>query len=75
MRCGITESTSTSFCTLNAANADHPVEVYRFFSPTVEREFIKFIPIIERVEPEQVDATLATGAKLYAGVSADAPAP
>ena len=63
-------------CTLNAANADHPVEVYRFFRDELGAQFIQFIPIIERVEPEQVDAALATGAKLYAGEPGPiAPAP
>ncbi len=54
-------------CTLNAANADHPVEVYRFFRDELGAQFIQFIPIIERVEPEQIDAALATGIQLHAG--------
>ena len=36
-------------CTVHAANADHPVEVYRFFRDELKTEFIQFIPIIERV--------------------------
>jgi serine-type anaerobic sulfatase-maturating enzyme len=46
-------------CTVNAANADHPVEVYRFFrdelgataahhAPPHSPLFIQFIPIVER---------------------------
>ncbi len=35
-------------CTVHAANADHPVEVYRFFRDELGAEFIQFIPIIER---------------------------
>ena len=63
-------------CTLNAANADHPVEVYRFFRDELGAQFIQFIPIIERVEPEQIEAALATGATLQAGQPVPiAPAP
>lgn len=35
-------------CTVNAANQDHPLRVYRFFRDEVGAEFIQFIPIIER---------------------------
>ncbi|MBN1249125.1 MAG: anaerobic sulfatase maturase [Anaerolineae bacterium] len=35
-------------CTVHAANADHPVEVYRFFRDDAEIEFIQFIPIVRR---------------------------
>jgi len=35
-------------CTLHAANADRPVEVYRFFRDELGAQFIQFIPIIER---------------------------
>jgi uncharacterized protein len=36
-------------CTVNAANADHPLEVYRFFRDQLKATFIQFIPIVERV--------------------------
>jgi uncharacterized protein len=39
-------------CTVHAANADHPVEVYRFFRDELGANFIQFIPIIERTTPE-----------------------
>ena len=39
-------------CTVHAANADHPVEVYRFFRDELKTQFIQFIPIIERVTPQ-----------------------
>jgi uncharacterized protein len=39
-------------CTVHAANADHPVEVYRFFRDELGAEFIQFIPIIERATPD-----------------------
>jgi serine-type anaerobic sulfatase-maturating enzyme len=39
-------------CTVHAANADHPLEVYRFFRDDLKTEFIQFIPIIERVTAE-----------------------
>ncbi len=35
-------------CTVHAANAEHPLEVYRFFRDELEIKFIQFIPIIER---------------------------
>ena len=34
--------------TVNAANQDHPLEVYRFFRDGLGAQFIQFIPIIER---------------------------
>jgi len=33
--------------TVNAANGDHPIEVYRFFVDEVKAQFIQFIPIVE----------------------------
>ena len=39
-------------CTVHAANADHPVEVYRFFRDELKTQFVQFIPIIERVTPQ-----------------------
>jgi uncharacterized protein len=41
-------------CTVNAANADHPLEVYHFFRDELNAEFIQFIPIIERVPEEML---------------------
>lgn len=41
-------------CTVHAANADHPLEVYRFFRDELNAEFLQFIPIIERVTPANV---------------------
>ncbi len=35
--------------TVNAANADHPLEVYRFLRDDVGTYFIQFIPIVERI--------------------------
>lgn len=35
-------------CTVHAANADRPLEVYRFFRDDLGAEFIQFIPIVER---------------------------
>jgi len=35
-------------CTVNAANGDHPLEVYRFFRDELNADFIQFIPIVER---------------------------
>jgi uncharacterized protein len=39
-------------CTVHAANADQPLEVYRFFRDELKTQFIQFIPIIERVTTE-----------------------
>ncbi len=33
---------------VHAANADHPLDVYRFFRDEVGAEFMQFIPIVER---------------------------
>jgi uncharacterized protein len=41
-------------CTVHAANADHPVEVYRFFRDELEAQFIQFIPIVERASQESL---------------------
>ena len=38
--------------TVNAANADHPLEVYRFLRDEVGTQFIQFIPIVERVNEQ-----------------------
>ncbi|MBT3188903.1 MAG: anaerobic sulfatase maturase [Anaerolineae bacterium] len=35
-------------CTVNAANANHPLEVYRFFRDELKAEYIQFISIVER---------------------------
>lgn len=35
-------------CTVHAANADHPLEVYHFFRDELKAEYIQFIPIVER---------------------------
>lgn len=34
--------------TVHAANAEHPLEVYRFLRDTVGTQFMQFIPIVER---------------------------
>lgn len=35
-------------CTVHAANADHPIEVYRYFRDELGARFVQFIPIVER---------------------------
>ncbi|GMQ93331.1 MAG: anaerobic sulfatase maturase [Acidimicrobiia bacterium] len=35
-------------CTVHAANAEHPLDVYRFFRDDMGVQFIQFIPIVER---------------------------
>ena len=39
-------------CTVHAANADHPLDVYRFFRDELKTQFVQFIPIVERMTPE-----------------------
>jgi len=39
-------------CTVNAANAGHPLEVYRFFRDELGVEWVQFIPIVERVNSD-----------------------
>ena len=39
-------------CTIHAANADHPIEVYRFFRDQLRTKYIQFIPIVERTTRE-----------------------
>jgi uncharacterized protein len=39
-------------CTVNAANGDRPLEVYRFFRDKLGAEFIQFIPIVERINAD-----------------------
>ncbi|MCJ7832406.1 MAG: SPASM domain-containing protein, partial [Actinobacteria bacterium] len=39
-------------CTLHTANADRPLEMYRFFRDELGAEFLQFIPIIERATEE-----------------------
>ena len=38
-------------CAVHAANATHPLEVYRFFRDDLQARFIQFIPIVERLSP------------------------
>ena len=39
-------------CTVHRANADHPLEVYRFFRDDIGTRFLQLIPIVERATPE-----------------------
>jgi uncharacterized protein len=43
-------------CTVNAANADHPLDVYRHFRDELGACFMQFIPIVERATAEELDA-------------------
>jgi len=35
-------------CTVNSKNADHPLEVYRYFRDELDAHYLQFIPIVER---------------------------
>jgi uncharacterized protein len=39
-------------CTVHAANADHPLEIYHFFRDELKAQFMQFIPIVERATME-----------------------
>jgi len=39
-------------CSVHATNADHPLEVYRFFRDEMQAAFMQFIPIVERTTAE-----------------------
>ncbi len=54
-------------CTLNHFNAEHALEIYRFFRDELGAEFMQFIPIIERVTPEQAAAVSLDGEPRHGG--------
>ncbi len=39
-------------CTVHAANADYPMEVYHFFRDELKAQYMQFIPIVERATQE-----------------------
>src|ERR1700759_2872934 len=41
-------------CTVHAANADHPLDVYRFFRDELRARYIQLIPIVERATTETI---------------------
>jgi len=43
-------------CTVHAANADHPLEVYRFFRDEMKAQYIQLIPIVERATADTIAA-------------------
>ena len=43
-------------CTVHAANAEHPVEVYRYFRDDLGLRFMQFIPIVERATEVTLEA-------------------
>jgi uncharacterized protein len=42
-------------CTVHAANADHGLEVYRFFRDRMQAKYLQFIPIVERATEDTID--------------------
>ncbi len=42
-------------CTVNAANAGYPLDVYHFFRDQVKTQYIQFIPIVERATTETLE--------------------
>jgi uncharacterized protein len=49
--------------TVHAANADYPLEVYRFLRDQVGTAFVQFIPIVERVGEDGASERSVTGVK------------
>lgn len=43
-------------CTVNAANQNHGRSIYIYFRDVIGAEWIQFIPLVERVEAEALDA-------------------
>lgn len=41
-------------CTIHRANADHPLEVYRFFRDELEARYIQLIPVVERATEQTI---------------------
>jgi uncharacterized protein len=41
-------------CTVNAANADHPLEVYRLFRDELGARYIQLIPVVERATEQTI---------------------
>jgi uncharacterized protein len=41
-------------CTIHAANAEHPLEVYRFFRDELQARYLQLIPIVERTMEDQI---------------------
>jgi uncharacterized protein len=39
-------------CTVHAANAGHPLEIYHFFRDELKAQYMQFIPIVERATTE-----------------------
>lgn len=39
-------------CTIHAANAEHPTQIYHFFRDELKAQYIQFIPIVERSTAE-----------------------
>ncbi len=42
-------------CTIHAANADHPLAVYRFFRDELQAQYIQLIPIVERATEATIE--------------------
>jgi uncharacterized protein len=47
-------------CAVNRKNADHPLEVYRFFKDELGAQYLQFIPIVEKDDDCDFNPTLDT---------------
>lgn len=52
--------------TVHAANADHPLDVYRFLRDVARVRFIQFIPIVERVPATEGDEVRVSERSVHA---------
>ncbi len=61
-------------CTVHAANQHRPLEVYRYFRDELGARFVQFIPIVERLDPDddRAGAASADGEAAGAGPGAGA---
>jgi len=53
--------------TVNAANGDHPLEVYRFFRDEVKASYLQFIPIVVRDQNSKTGVTESSVGALQYG--------
>jgi uncharacterized protein len=58
--------------TLNRANADRPVEVYRYLRDDLGSRFMQFIPVVERLPAPRIDVPLSE-LGLSPGLAQEAP--
>ena len=56
-------------CTVHHANEEHGLVVYRYFRDELGADFMQFIPIVERVDPSQLERAEHDGWRATGGCS------